>query len=57
MKYRMCKTEIPPTKWTIENKLDYWVVYYVAGKWRRIKAKRFKTEKGAYRFYNNLATE
>ena len=50
----MFKSEIPPTKWTYGNELVCWVVYYVCGKLHRIKAKSFKTEKGAYRFYNSL---
>lgn len=42
---------VPPQKTEQDGT---WVVYFVSGKWRRIRAKMFKTERGAYRFYNSL---
>lgn len=52
-----CRTDIAPMKWMMGDKLICWVVYYATGKFHRIKAKSFKTEKGAYKFYNSLPVE
>lgn len=54
MKNKICKTETVPLKWMMGDEFICWVVYYVSGKLRRIKAKSFKTEKRAYKFYNSL---
>ena len=54
MKNKICKTEIAPLKWMMGDEFICWVVYYVSGKFRKIKAKSFKTENGAYKFYNSL---
>ena len=54
MKKQICKTELAPFEWSIDGKFLFWGVYYVVGERRRIKIKTFKTEKGAYRFYNSL---
>lgn len=54
MKKQICKTNLAPFKWTMGDNFLFWGVYYVSGKFRRIKVKTFKTEKGAYRFYNDL---
>lgn len=53
-KYR---TDLTPFCWKYGEQVLFWAVYYVSGKWRRIKIRTFKTEAGAYRFYNSLPVD
>ena len=49
---RKSRTDIRPQKFN-----EMWVVYYISGKWGRLKAKLFKTKKWAYKFFNSLPLE
>ena len=56
-KKNMCRTAFYPFEIKYGNEICGYCVYYVSGKWQRIKAKTFKTKAGAHRFFNSLPLE